>query len=156
MEPRILLTGDIGGRLLDRLERRGESVRCLAQEPAHLVSRCARQTEVVAGDVVSGEGLEPALRGIDTAYYLEHSMGAAEDRTGADHFAAAARAAGLRRSVDLGGLAYEDARLSPRLRSLLDIGKVLRALLGWYGTYPLHALVSRGMVGGIARAASAA
>ena len=54
---RVLLTGAtgyVGGRLLRALEDRGHRVRCLARKPEHLASRVASETEVVAGDVVSG------------------------------------------------------------------------------------------------------
>jgi uncharacterized protein YbjT (DUF2867 family) len=102
---RVLLTGAtgyVGGRLLRALEDRGHRVRCL------LASRVASQTEVVAGDVVAGDGLAEALAGVETAYYLVHSMGSAggfeeEDRRAARNFGAAARAAGVRRIVYLGG-----------------------------------------------------
>ena len=52
--------------------------------------------------------LGAALAGVDTAYYLVHSMGATGfadlDRAGARNFGEAARAAGVRRIVYLGGL----------------------------------------------------
>ena len=131
---RVLLTGAtgyVGGRLLRALEDRGHRLRCLARKPEHLASRVAPQTEVVAGDVVSGEGLAEALSGVETAYYLVHSMGSAEgfeeeDRRAARNFGAAARAAGVRRIVYLGGLADESGELSPHLRSRLEVGRLLR------------------------------
>jgi uncharacterized protein YbjT (DUF2867 family) len=124
-------TGYVGGRLLRALEDRGHPVRCLARKPEHLASRGSPQTEVVAGDVVSGEGLAEALSGVETAYYLVHSMGSAggfedEDRRAAANFGAAARAAGVRRIVYLGGLADESRELSPHLRSRLEVGRLLR------------------------------
>lgn len=131
---RILLTGAsgyVGGRLLGSLERAGYRVRCLARDPARIASRVGPATEVVRGDVVEGEGVEAALQGVDTAYYLIHSMGAAHgfearDRRAALHFGAAAKAAGVRRIVYLGGLADEQGPLSPHLRSRLEVGRVLR------------------------------
>jgi uncharacterized protein YbjT (DUF2867 family) len=131
---RVLLTGAtgyVGGRLLRALEDRGYRVRCLARKPEHLASRVAAQTEVVAGDVASGEGIAEALSGVETAYYLVHSMGSAGgfeevDRRAARNFGAAARAAGVRRIVYLGGLADESQELSPHLRSRLEVGRLLR------------------------------
>jgi len=131
---RVLLTGAtgyVGGRLLRALEDRGIRIRCLARNPAHLASRVASGTEVVAGDVASGAGLAAALSGIDTAYYLIHSMGSVagfeeQDRRAARNFGAAARAAGIRRIVYLGGLADERRELSPHLRSRLEVGRLLR------------------------------
>ncbi len=125
-------TGYVGGRLLEALRARGERVRCLARDPSHLAARACAEVEVVRGDLVSGEGLGEALAGIDTAYYLVHSMGAARgfeerDRRAAQNFAAAARAAGVARVIYLGGLADESQPLSPHLRSRIEVGQLLRA-----------------------------
>jgi uncharacterized protein YbjT (DUF2867 family) len=124
-------TGYVGGRLLRRLEERGERVRCLARRPEFLRARTARSTEVVAGDVLVAASLVPALRGVSTAYYLVHSLGSAggfeaRDRQGAEHFAAAARTAGLRRIIYLGGLGDDSTGLSPHLRSRHEVGEILR------------------------------
>jgi uncharacterized protein YbjT (DUF2867 family) len=69
---RVLLTGAsgyVGGRLLKLLEAQGFAPRCLARRPAHLQSRVAPGTEVVAGDVLDPSSLVPALQGTQTAYY---------------------------------------------------------------------------------------
>jgi len=132
---RILIagaTGYVGGRLLRLLEARGERVRCLARRPEFLRERIRPGTEVVPGDVLDPASLEPALEGIDKAYYLVHSMGAAggfeeRDRRGAGNFAAAAAGAGLRRIVYLGGLGEDAEGLSPHLRSRHEVGEILRA-----------------------------
>jgi len=137
MERLILLTGAsgyVGGRLLPALEGRGYRVRCLARRPAHLVRRAGPRTEVVRGDVLDPASLTAAMRGVDTAYYLVHAMGSAgsfeeEDREAAGHFGRAARAAGVRRIVylgGLGGLGAPDPALSPHLRSRHEVGEVLR------------------------------
>jgi uncharacterized protein YbjT (DUF2867 family) len=125
-------TGYVGGRLLRALEARGQRLRCLARKPEHLASRVAPETDVVSGDAVLGVGLAAALRGVDTAFYLIHSMGAGEgfaerDRQAAANFGAAARAAGVKRIVYLGGLADERMELSPHLASRIEVGRVLRA-----------------------------
>lgn len=88
------------------------------------------RTEVADGDVLEPGSLAPALEGVDAAYYLVHSMGSKgdfeeQDRRGAENFAAAARAAGVRRLVYLGGLG-EDEDLSRHLRSRQEVGRVLR------------------------------
>ena len=73
----ILLTGAtgyIGGRLLKELEARGRRVRCLARHPEFLRPRLAATTELVQGDAFEPATLEHALEGVDTAYYLVHSM----------------------------------------------------------------------------------
>jgi uncharacterized protein YbjT (DUF2867 family) len=106
-------------------------VRCLARRPENLRGRVAPDTQVVAGDAVTGQGLAEALKGVETACYLIHSMGAAAgfeeaDRRAARNFGDAARASGLRRIVYLGGLADESMDLSPHLRSRIEVGRVLR------------------------------
>jgi uncharacterized protein YbjT (DUF2867 family) len=131
----ILLTGAtgyIGGRLLRRLEDRGERVRCMARRPEYLRGRVRSRTEVVAADVLDPRSLGPALQGVDTAYYLIHALGARggfedQDRRGASHFGAAARNAGVRRIVYLGGLGEDAEGLSPHLRSRHEVGRLLRA-----------------------------
>lgn len=123
-------TGYVGGRLLRRLEGRGARVRCLARRPEELAARVAPGTEVAGGDLLVPESFDAALAGAESAYYLVHSLGAARDfeardREAARCFAAAARRAGLRRIVYLGGLGHGDA-LSPHLRSRHEVGRVLR------------------------------
>jgi uncharacterized protein YbjT (DUF2867 family) len=125
-------TGYVGGRLLAALEARGERLRCLARRPEALLWWVAPRTEVVRGDCLDPASLVPALAGVDTAYYLVHSLGAgpgfaALDRRAAAHFGAAARAAGVRRVVYLGGLGSEEDGLSQHLRSRQETGDLLRA-----------------------------
>ena len=131
--PAILLTGAsgcIGGRLLQALEARGEAVRCMTRRPAALAARVGPRTEVARGDCLDPASLGAPCAGIDTAYYLVHSMGgsadfAVRDRAAARHFGAAARAAGVRRIVYVGGLGAA-AGLSRHLRSRHETGEVLR------------------------------
>ncbi len=131
----ILLTGAtgyVGGRLLRALEEAGRPVRCLTRRPGSLRPRVRPGTEVVQGDCLEPETLPPALAGMETAYYLIHSMGSGEDfqrrdREAARAFGEAARAAGVRRIIYLGGLGRRDDRLSPHLRSRQETGEMLRA-----------------------------
>ena len=126
-------TGYVGGRLLERLSREGRTLRALARDPSRLDSRVAGGLEVVGGDLVSGEGLDRALDGVSTAYYLVHSMepaaGAADfssrDREAAENFVAAAQAAGVERVVYLGGIVPSDDALSPHLSSRLEVEQLL-------------------------------
>ena len=122
-------TGYIGGRLLDALEARGARVRCLSRRPEDLAARVGDGTEVVPGDVLRPTALLAALEGVETAYYLVHSMGSggsfsAIDRRAATAFGRAARAAGVRRIVYLGGLGEGD--LSEHLASRQEVGRILR------------------------------
>jgi uncharacterized protein YbjT (DUF2867 family) len=131
----ILLTGAtgyIGGRLLPVLAERGERVRSLTRRPEFVEGRLGGQTEVVPGDVRDPDAVAAALAAVDTAYYLVHSMGgsdafAEEDRRAASTFAEAARAAGVRRIVYLGGLGagHPGETLSSHLASRQEVGRVL-------------------------------
>lgn len=131
--PLVLLTGAtgyVGGRLLAALEARGQPLRCMVRRPEHLRARVAPATEVVAGDVLDPGSLTAALADVDVAYYLVHSMDSTAsfedaDRTGARNFARAARAAGVRRVVYLGGLGSGD-ELSIHLDSRQEVGRILR------------------------------
>lgn len=124
-------TGYIGGRLLRRLERDGFIVRCLCRNPEALRRTVSPGTELVAGDLLQAESLTAAFAGVETAFYLVHSMQgsedfAAADRVAAANFADAALAAGVRRIVYLGGLAH-GAELSPHMRSRVETGEILRS-----------------------------
>lgn len=130
----ILLTGGtgyVGGRLIALLEQRGYRLRCLGRRPDHLAARVQPSTEIVQGDVLVPESLRADLDGVDTAFYLVHSMGTGqnfeqEDRQAARNFAQAARDANVWRIIYLGGLGDSDQELSPNLRSRQEVGDVLR------------------------------
>jgi uncharacterized protein YbjT (DUF2867 family) len=133
-KPLILLTGAtgyVGGRLLTALEQSGHHLRCMVRRPEFLNTRVGQSTEVVAGDVLDRDTLSAAMHGVQMAYYLVHSMGSTgafdeEDRRGAGNFAEAAKAAGVRRIIYLGGLGDNGGRLSPHLQSRQEVGEILR------------------------------
>ena len=121
-------TGYVGSRLLRLLVAEGRPVRALARRPELLT-----EVEVVGGDLLTGAGLEEALQGCSTAYYLVHSMEpatgngsfAGRDRQMATSFAEAAARAGVKRIVYLGGIVPQDRALSPHLRSRLEVEEIL-------------------------------
>lgn len=130
---KILITGGsgyVGGRLISLLERQGQPLRCMARRPESLQSRVAESTDVVYGDVLQPDSMDAALSGVETAYYMVHSMGTGRDfesadRDGARNFAKAAQAAGVKRIVYLGGLGDSQQELSKHLRSRQEVGQVL-------------------------------
>ncbi len=131
----ILLSGGsgyVGGRLIPLLEQQPMHLRCLARTPDKLRSRVKESTQIVQGDVMDAPSLDRALQGVQTAYYLVHLMSGSkdfekEDRQAATNFAGAARKAGVRRIIYLGGLGDDaDPKLSPHLRSRHEVGKILR------------------------------
>src|SRR4051812_7375524 len=126
------VTGAIGAELVPRLVAAGHAVRGFAREPSRVTA--AGLTGVVRGDAVTGDGLAEALAGVDVAYFLIHSMEtvaagdggfANRDRHAAANFAQAARAAGVRRLVYLGGLLPRGAGVSPHLASRLEVEELL-------------------------------
>jgi uncharacterized protein YbjT (DUF2867 family) len=129
---RVLVTGIggyIGGLLAIELQRRGQLVRGYARRP----QRVTLDVPVIAGDAVTGAGLDEALDGIDVAYFLIHSMEPSSrsgdgfevrERAAAERFAGAARRAGIGRIVYLGGPEPPGA-LSPHLASRLEVERVL-------------------------------
>lgn len=160
---RILLTGVsgfAGTALLPRLLEQGHEVRALARDRTrvesaleHIEDVDLEDIELVVGDTLGGAGVLGAMRGVDVAYYLIHSMepssgrlgGAsfpARERASAETFAQAARAAGVQRIVYLGGPLprapgdtvtnslsgeLEQPRPSPHLSSRYAVERILLA-----------------------------
>ncbi|MFZ1154440.1 MAG: NAD(P)H-binding protein [Solirubrobacteraceae bacterium] len=126
---RILLTGIsgfAGSALLPRLLEEGHDVRAFARDRVRAESALESTNDVsltdlelVIGDTLTGTGVLGAMHDVEVAYYLIHSMEPssegpfpARERDSAEMFAGAARAAGVRRIVYLGGLL-------PRTRDVL-------------------------------------
>jgi uncharacterized protein YbjT (DUF2867 family) len=134
--PTVLVTGAtgyVGGRLVPLLLEKGYHVRCLARDPAHLSGRpWSDVVETVQGDVLDPASLPDAVEGIEVAYYLIHSLGAGKDRfakrdlQAAENFGRAAREAGVKRIIYLGGLKPSDGDPSLHLKSRLETGETLR------------------------------
>jgi uncharacterized protein YbjT (DUF2867 family) len=124
-------TGYVGSALLARIADEGRPVRALVRgEPSRLEPPAG--VDVVRGDVLSGRGLAAALEGCTTAYYLIHSMEAADDRDfagrdrrAAENFGRTAAEAGVERIVYLGGTAPRGRRRSPHLGSRLEVERIL-------------------------------
>ena len=116
-----------------RLREQGAEVRALARHPERASDLEGIGCEVRKADVLGPETLGPALAEVDVAYYLVHSMGrgsdgdfAQRDEEGAENFAAAAAAAGVRRIVYLGGLGEGSKHLASRhaTAEALRVGEV--------------------------------
>ena len=135
MGERILLTGAtgyVGGRLAPMLLDAGHRVVCLVRDPSKLDGiPWSDRVEVVRGDVLDASTLDRAVEGIDTIYYLVHSIGATgdfseSDRTAAVNIAVAAERAGVSRIIYLGGIVPpETEEPSKHLASRAEVGQIL-------------------------------
>jgi len=125
-------TGYVGGRLVPRLLEAGYRVRCLIRDPSRLQGRAwVKQVELVQGDVLEPQSLAAVMGDVEVVYYLIHSLGSGSDFTERDtmaarNCAAAARDAGVRRIIYLGGLGDPRTDLSQHLRSRQETGSALR------------------------------
>jgi uncharacterized protein YbjT (DUF2867 family) len=139
-------SGYIGTNLVPALLAEGATVRAAARQRDVLDARGWSGVQTVEADALRPDSLAAALDGVDTAYYLVHSMAAGKDfgeldLVAAGHFADAASAAGLRRIVYLGGLVPPDAE-SEHLVSRKQTGERLRA-----GTVPVTEIRAGVIVG---------
>jgi uncharacterized protein YbjT (DUF2867 family) len=141
----VLVTGAsgfIGTRLAAALVDAGHRVRAMTRQPENY----SGAGDAVAGDVFDGESLVAPLAGVDTAYYLVHSLDSEDfeslDAQAARTFGERAARAGVQRIIYLGGLGSENAELSPHLRSR----RAVEALLGAAGV-PVTVLRAAVVVG---------
>lgn len=146
----VLVTGAsgfIGQRLVRALVAAGVQVRCLVRREISLPAG----VETVMGDLLEPFTLPAALKGVDTAYYLVHSMAAGRsnfeqrDRQAAENFTRAATGAGVRRVIYLGGLGEIGPKLSGHLQSRVEVASILKG--GGFATTFLRAAVIFGAGG---------
>jgi len=125
-------TGYIGRRLKDRLLQRSDlRLRLLVRNKNKVRPATLQKVEIVEGDTFNTEVLRAALDGIDTAYYLIHSMGSGGDfedldRKSAENFREACLATGVRKIIYLGGLGVKETA-SRHLASRIETGEILSA-----------------------------
>jgi uncharacterized protein YbjT (DUF2867 family) len=130
----VLVTGAsgyIGGRLVPELLVRGYDVRAMLRGPIREYSDLYPGVKTVVADALNIGSLRHALHGVDTAFYLIHSLllGSsrfrAADLQAAANFRAVATECGVRRIIYLGGLGRARENLSPHLKSRLEVATVL-------------------------------
>jgi len=127
---RVLVTGAsgfVGSRLAEALVEQGHDVRALTRRPEEY--RGAGTP--VAGDVEDVASLRRALKKVDVAYYLVHSLASADfedkDALAASAFSIAAADSDVRQIVYLGGLGVDGEALSAHLRSRREVERLLGA-----------------------------
>lgn len=132
-EPLVLVfgaSGYVGTWLIPKLLDEPVRIRAVSRDKRVLRARNWDGVELGEADALDPDSLPSVFEGVDTAYYLVHSMSAgsgfgALDLEAADHIAAAAESAGLRRIVYLGGLVPDGAD-SEHIRSRAETGDRLR------------------------------
>lgn len=116
-------TGYIGQKLVRRLQKGGNNIRCLIRRTGALKGNVSNQIQVTQGDLLNFESIKNAFTGIDTAFYLAHSLDKKKDfekseEIAAANFSRAAKSANIERIIYLGALGNpEDCPLSPHLKS---------------------------------------
>jgi uncharacterized protein YbjT (DUF2867 family) len=124
-------SGYIGTNLVSLLLTEGRPLRATSRNIEVLEGRGWDGVELCQCDVLQPDSLDTALEGVDTAYYLVHSMAAGKefpelDAVAARNFAEAAARQNVRRIVYLGGLMPEVPQ-SSHLKSRRETGEILRS-----------------------------
>jgi uncharacterized protein YbjT (DUF2867 family) len=131
---KVLVTGAkgyVGHRLIPELVGRGYHVRCMVQNKNIPFVLEHPRLEIVYADSLNKDELELALRDIEVAYYLIHSMKAKKskfaemDKTLAQNFVDVAEKCKVKKIIYLGGLGETDDRLSRHLKSRMEVGEIL-------------------------------
>ena len=140
-------TGFIGKKLLNRLANTGFKVTAMSRTK-HSDSDNVR---FVSADAFDMDSLCDAMKGIETAFYLLHSMEGSKkewekfadrEKTQAQNFLKAAEQSGVKRIIYLGGLVNESIELSKHMRSRHEVGQILAS-----GNIPVTELRASVIVG---------
>lgn len=125
-------TGYIGRRLTHRLlEKDGFQVRAFVRNRRKVQVGIAERVDIREGDTFDTDSLRQALAGVETAFYLIHSMGPHRDYRELDlasaiTFRDCCIEAGVKRIIYLGGLGTRESA-SEHLLSRIETGEALSA-----------------------------
>lgn len=137
---KILVTGAsgfIGKKLVQYLLDKNMSVRIMSRRLESLDEFEHKNLEKVKADAQKYEEVRDALKGIDVAYYLIHSMEGKSkdwkkfveiDKKVAKNFADASTECGVKRIIYLGGLvSTPDSEMSKHMSSRKEVGEILKS-----------------------------
>ncbi len=130
---KVLLTGSngyIGRRLKQKLlEKKDIQLRLFVRNKKTLSSTKNADIEIFEGNTFDIDSLKAALTGVDTAYYLIHSLNSNDyknlDKISAENFIKVAEQCGVKRVIYLGGLGIKDENTSEHLLSRIETGEIL-------------------------------
>jgi uncharacterized protein YbjT (DUF2867 family) len=144
-------TGFIGKKLLKKLDETGFKVKAMSRSKYPDTENIT----YVQADAFDVDSLTAATEGVETAFYLLHSMEGSKkewaefanrEKQQAQNFLKAATESGVKRIIYLGGLVNESLHLSKHMRSRHDVGKILAS--GYIPVTELRASVIVGAEGG--------
>ena len=130
---KVLLTGStgyIGRRLKEKLlEDKDIQLRLLVRNKKSISNDIKNKIEIIEGDTFNKESLKEALKDIDVAYYLIHSLSNDNykdlDKISAQNFLDIANLCGVKKIIYLGGLGVKDKNTSEHLLSRIETGEIL-------------------------------
>ncbi|HAY37412.1 MAG TPA: DUF2867 domain-containing protein [Bacteroidetes bacterium] len=127
-------TGYVGGRLIPELLSAGHEVRCLVRDASRMRDKWwSEKVETIEGDVLDEASLVGVFEGIESAYYLIHSLGGFQndlistEEQAAHNFGKAAHNEGVDRIIYLGGIEPTTVKTSKHLSSRIKTGEALRS-----------------------------
>jgi uncharacterized protein YbjT (DUF2867 family) len=132
---KVLVTGAsgyIGGRLVPELLARGYSLKVMVRAASPIYKEHWPEAKIVVADALNAESLRAALEGVDTAYYLIHSLllgpkeFASADVQAARNFRMVAEEKKVKRIIYLGGLGDTHTQLSTHLESRIQVAQELK------------------------------
>lgn len=130
---KVLLTGSTGyiGRRLKQKLLDDESVdlKLLVRNKKTISPTILDKVEVIEGDTFNKEALKEALKDVEIAYYLIHSLSNENykdlDKISAQNFLDVAEECGVKRIIYLGGLGVKNEDTSEHLLSRIETGEIL-------------------------------
>ena len=130
---KVLLTGSngyIGRRLKQKLlENKNIDLKLFVRDKKALSLNTDKELEIIEGDTFDKDKLRLALKNVDTAYYLIHSLNNKNykdlDKQSAQNFIDIAKECNVKRVIYLGGLGVKNKDTSEHLLSRLETGEVL-------------------------------
>jgi uncharacterized protein YbjT (DUF2867 family) len=129
---KVLLTGSTGyiGRRLKQQLLNDENIELkLLVRNKKSISSLNENAQIIEGDTFNKESLKEALKDVEVAYYLIHSLSNENykdlDKISAQNFLDVAALCGVKRIIYLGGLGVKDENTSEHLLSRIETGEIL-------------------------------